>query len=233
MDFCTINMDEFSKLDVLRLREDRHLGESRGQGCSDPPGFPSYFVQSIFTPCGNHPNNPAEPVTVLDVPGASTRVVRYNVYCKEEGKRYQELLNRLYRKLPFDHPRVQAWVRQLHAYFRDCWLDPAVEEKKRRHVAELAIIPSLDKALDAGYTLLQYRAVDDVRRWYPEYEGDEALIRNPPPWGRGGDGDWWETEAVQPTPETCRPRYSWRKVHPTSQTWCQWCGWVADESEVK
>lgn len=69
-------------------------------------------------------------------------------------------------------------------------------------------------------------AVRYVRRWYPDFEPTEALIHDPP----ASVGMWWETEAEQPTPETCEPRSC--GPHPVNKTWCQWCGWREENDDA-
>lgn len=69
-----------------------------------------------------------------------------------------------------------------------------------------------------------YRAAQYVREFYPEHETRHDLIANPPAWGKGGAGDWWERMAEKPEPSEC-------PLHPRNGDWCQFCGWVKPEAE--
>lgn len=66
-----------------------------------------------------------------------------------------------------------------------------------------------------------HQAVRVIRRFYPEYQPEMDLISAPPQTMT----QWWETDAEQPTPETCAPRSC--GPHPVNGSWCQWCGWKA------
>lgn len=72
-----------------------------------------------------------------------------------------------------------------------------------------------------------HKAVIAIREFYPEHKPILAWIdgtEQPP-----RTGNWYETEAVRPKPEECKPR-SWGK-HPINGSWCQWCGWEAPKDK--
>ena len=68
-----------------------------------------------------------------------------------------------------------------------------------------------------------HHAVRIIRKFYPEYQPEPALINDV---SGVVTAQWWETEAEQPTPETCRPRSC--GPHPVNGQWCQRCGWKAE-----
>ena len=138
IDYSTIDLAELKKLPACELPHTYHLQERPGgNGCFlDPPGFPSYFTRSVYTRHGNNPRKgPEEVISVSEqvVEGAdgAFRVTRSDKDWRREDTwdtvqaRYQGRLRRLYRPLPFEHPRVQAWVAHLFQYFNHCYTDDA------------------------------------------------------------------------------------------------------------
>jgi hypothetical protein len=124
--------------------------------------------------------------------------------------------------LPLDHPRVEAWVRSQYAYFHTCYspdgkdrnvsccltgVKPG-ERPPEHHLAHLAVV-----------------------EFYPEAKPRLDLIENPPKWGKGGEGHWWETFETRPSPEKCPGDRIGR--HPVNGSWCQFCGWTAPEEAAR
>lgn len=195
MDYSTINIDRLLRLPVSRRANSNkyHIGNSMGQGCfMDAPGYPSYFLQSIYTPNGNNPSK-----------GECTVIRHENefyVVATMEDDSIEKKLQWLWLPLPIDHPRVRAWIRYNYSYFARCY-EPATSRSPENH-----------------------RAVRNIRKFYPDYEPEIELI-NTPPKAYGKEGNWWETDAMQPAPDQCRPRSIGR--HPINGNWCQWCGWYS------
>lgn len=65
-----------------------------------------------------------------------------------------------------------------------------------------------------------------VRRYYPEFNPTPELIsaKFPKP------GNWWETMSECPKPENCPGQYG--SAHPANGSWCQMCGWHAEETKA-
>lgn len=234
-DFSTLNLAELRKLKVYKLPDSYHLQQHPGGGCFlDPPGFPTYFTRAVYTKHGNSPpHNRVQ--TVISFEGVDYALPDYyrpGETWEQQRARWDALLARLYTRLPFEHPRVQAWVSVLSGYFRDCYEDPCKPEAIRSNVAELIITK-------AGGPPEQHRAVILARELYPEVTV-EALE----PWikagrhGESGPGDWWERHAERPSAEDC-PGLVWMQSNTghRAEGWCQFCGRVSGvlpgESEAK
>src|SRR5437879_3457097 len=110
----TINRAEWEKLPVHKLPPTYRYSDHLGAGCFlDPPGYPSYFVQSVYTSYGNTPRKGATMVLF-------GRVVQTEGYKQES---YERLLRRLWNPLPLEHPRTQAWLAASFKHNAHCYRD--------------------------------------------------------------------------------------------------------------
>lgn len=251
-DYSTFNAAEMAKLPEAKIADTCHVSDSMGSGCAgDAPGFPSYFVQHVYTRSGNSPAK--GPAAVIRFEGVYRTIERAEVYPKD-GER-EALLMRLWQPLPIDHPRVRAWIESTYAHLRHCYRDeerleygrPGTlvyplpyykikhfrddprfndtwrEAEQTRIREENAFEENRARAIA---TPENHSAVRLIRRFYPEYQPEPDLIENPV----ARPGSWWETEAECPKPGACNPRSC--GPHPINGSWCQWCGWVA-EREAK
>lgn len=169
--------------------------------------------------------------------------------------RQEALFRRLWLPLPLDHERVKLWIAETYRHHATCYYDDSKPERDNDHTL-IYPVPSykLAKFVDderfsddwrtkakaeieaRNHEIIRYAgnvavpenhsAVRIIRRFYPEHQPDLDLIAHPP---TKVVGQWWETEAQRPTPETCRPRSI--GPHPINTTWCQWCGWYSDSEE--
>lgn len=253
MDYSTLNLDELRKLPTYTLPPTYRLQQGSGNGCyMDPPGYPTYFTQHIWTQYGNHVPW-GRPSQVIVFEGKN-----YVVHRDEDHKDLEPLFRRLWLPLPLDHERTRLWILSLYGHFRNCYQDVERPEFGRPGtliypVPDYKLKTFTDNPLwDERYrqaakaevrefnrqeirrakkiaTPDNHQAVVSVREFYPDYQPDKNLIANPP---EKHVPDWWETEATQPTtPEECNKTQRnkgpfWR--HPINHTWCQWCGWSAE-----
>jgi len=126
-DFSTINLEALAKLPRAKLAPTYRLQSRPGNGCAgDPPGFPTYFTRSVYTRHGNNPRKGAEEVIsyegVLYVTRASTDW-RPGEGWDDVYARYEARMRSLYKPLPFDHPRVQAWIEATMTHMAHCYKD--------------------------------------------------------------------------------------------------------------
>jgi len=176
-----------------------HLGNPGICCAGEPPNHPRYEVRPIYTKCGNGP------------PWG-----RPQYYLNGYGFNELEEADKLFKPLPYDHPRVQAWERDQYAYKYDCYspggttgavdrltIDSEHKQPPEYHLAYLA-----------------------VKEHYPEAKPRLDLIEKPPKYGKGAEGHWWERHDKPPKPEECKGE-TWQ-AHPVNGTWCQVCGWVAE-----
>jgi hypothetical protein len=214
-DYSTINQTVLDELPQQpALPPGWKLQAEPGNGCFlDPPGYPSYFTQHIYTPSGNDPQRGATVVLLGHVtayaewPAGET--------WETHSARYGALLQSLYVPLPLDHPRVQAWISTLIGYFRHCYVDLSQPAATRRHVAQLAIFGA--DMLPPDPARFVSRAELDIREVYPEYTLPDPV----PPGTYGSGGEWWERYAEPFTADTCPGHLG--RAHRTD-SWCQMCG---------
>jgi len=233
----TINFDKLRKLKTYVKPPTYHLQKDPGNGCYlDPPGYPTYFTRAIYTQHGNH--------------GRGPKMVLFGVVVDDGKISYENLrrrLEELYVPLPFEHPRVQCWIKALFTYFKNCYLHPTETEYGRKKTViypvpdyelkhffdderfsdewrkmEKASIAQYNKELQEERrkicTVDNHSAVVKIRRWYPDFvPTDEMFEAN---WRH--QGDWWERFDRNFTPEECPGKYG---AKHGQYDWCQMCGW--------
>jgi len=209
------------RLKVYKKPSTYEISRSEGAGCfMDPPGFPTYFLRAVYTKHGNTP--PKGPDYVICLGDAVYRVPPL----WQDGDR-DWFMRRLWPPLPLEHERTKEWIRACFAYFAKGW-----------QLADSAAVADLEfkgtcaspdeikeTAADLGADLAKYRPVSYVREFYPDAD-PEALVNE---YGTAGPrpGDWWGRFSRQPSPDECPGDHigRGRRQHPTSGTWCQFCGW--------
>lgn len=254
--YNTINQDAFWRLPTAKIAPTYRLSDHKGSGCfGDPPGYPSYFVQHVYTQYGNTPRRGA--TAVITVPGVGTKVVSTDTTKDED---YDKTLKALYVPLPIEHPRVQAWIANTLNHFKHCYRDverpeygrPGTlvypvpdyklkltftddvrwsEEYRAAVRAEMAAFNKQERARAAAIASVNtHQGVLTIRKWYPDFqpELDEQFLPVAP--AASHQGDWWEREDVRPTPQTCRPS-TWFGPH-RAKGWCQYCGYTTNPSGV-
>lgn len=244
----TIDLDRLRQITPWKLPAAYHLSESSGSACFlDPPGYPSYYVWSVYTRQGDTPRK--GPGQVLIFEGRNYPIDHDDGFNGHDLEAKQRLLRELWKPLPWEHPRTQLWIRYLHLYFRHCYCDDAqVLEKDRlliypvpsyklRHfqddprwkdeyrqagLEEVAASNALlEHTAAAIATPENHQATRLLRKFYPAAEPQLELIAHPP---EGPIGAWWETLDEQPSEADCAKSQRWGHKHPFGGTWCQWCG---------
>lgn len=127
-DYSTINRVELEKLPVYEKPNTFKISNHLGNGCFlDVPGYPSYFTQSIYNSRGNTPRYGPEYIILgRELPN--------------DFKEREEALEKLYIKLPYNHPRVKAWEENLYTYFNKCYVDDR-KGNKAMNAGEVLIWP--------------------------------------------------------------------------------------------
>lgn len=252
MDLSTLNVARLRKLQTYTLPGTYRLQDGSGNGCAgDPPGYPTYFTRSVYTQYGNNPPY-KQAQTVIRFEGVNYIVQGKGV----DFEAYKALMAKLYKPLPIDHPRVRMWIMSTYQHHKNCYNGhgddmvifpvPAYKLKsfkddvrwnaKYRRALKAEILAH-NKMVTAAHKLKatpdNHNAVRIIRRVYPDYQPELALIENPP---AEHVPDWWESEAENPGPgrctETQRHGRSHNWEHPINGKWCQWCGWKEEESAV-
>jgi hypothetical protein len=252
-DHITLNMRRIRRLPLYRKPATYHLQQDPGNGCDgDPPGYPTYFTQSVFTQYGNKPPRGPQLVLlghVVDDP----RDWRTGDTWDTLQARKEALLRKLYSPLPIEHPRVQAWITKLYKHSHSCYTDdskphgdnlvifpvPDYELKTFKddprfsdewRVKERAAIEQANRDIIAAARKIavynNHRAVRAIQVFYPEFSAPVSDYENLP-----HPGNWWERHSRNFTPEECPGQYNMK--HPVNGTWCQVCGWNNQKRGVK
>lgn len=149
-----MNQEELNKLPTYEKPHSYHISNQLGAGCFlDPPGYPTYFIQSIYTMHGNEPNY--GPTAIIQ-----GHVIEYAWATDEtwESRRsaHKKLMDKLYIKPPLNHPRTQEWIRSLYTHFHNCYVDDSLGDNAKKHADKLIIYPVPSYELES-YNISKYR----------------------------------------------------------------------------
>ena len=116
----TINMKKLAQLKPYKKPPSYKIDSSMGNCCAnDPPGYPTYFTQCVYTAHGNSPRRGTPQLLLFG------RVVDDG---KMEYDAVKARLRKLWRPLPLQHPRTQAWIRDTFCRHRHCYHVPGQEQ---------------------------------------------------------------------------------------------------------
>ena len=117
----TLNIAALEKLRTYELPGSYHLQSDPGNGCAgDPPGYPTYLTRNIYTQYGNSPAYREGRPTMVICHGGKNYVVES--YGQSDEKR-EQILHKLWKPLPLDHPRTRAWIISTYKHFNHCYQD--------------------------------------------------------------------------------------------------------------
>jgi hypothetical protein len=259
IDFSTLDLEELAKLPVYTKPPSYYISDSMGSGCFlDPPGYPTYFIQHIYTQHGNEPYR--GPTAVI-----KNRVIERSW---EDGETWENrqsahkaLMDKLYIKPALNHPRTKEWINTLYKYFQHCYVDDSLGDNAR-HADKLIIYPV------PSYQLEQY----NISKYKKEYRIKELRNKRRDAIATKNDiiiekaksistpenhaahrhviefypdakpmtslietqqkaFTWYETLPRKPSPEECPGESRWGAGHrhPMNGNWCQVCGWEKGE----
>lgn len=187
--FETINGVALQGLQTAKLPPTYTLSSHRGACCFlDPPGYPSYFVQHVYTRFGNTP--PKGPTVVLCLPldAGSPRIISRAEEASDRLTDRAARYAKIFQKLPLDHPRTEAWLLYIYAYYKNSY-QKSLESK---NVADLKFAtPGIIPGCSENWPIDLYRPVTYIREWYPDFEHRADLVDSA--WGE--NRSWWEREA--------------------------------------
>lgn len=253
IDYSTLNERVIKTLTPYVKPDSYTISSHMGSACAgDPPGYPSYFVRSVYTRFGNSPSKGTS--EVIEYKGKLYALPDYWVGSKswDDYKAKQDrLYKRLYKPLPEDHPRVIAWINATYTHLKNCYYDASAEKREDQlliypvpsyklrsprvdfkrwsveyimeHCKEIAAYNQM--VIDHAREVAtqdNHKAVIAVREFYPDHMPTNHLKYNPTRMG-----SWWERESEQPTPETCKGN-DYLGKHPCNGSWCQVCGWKGE-----
>lgn len=241
----TINFKVLKRLPVYILPPTYQLQPDMGNCCAgDPPGYPTYFTRSVYTKYGNTPHRGPQYVIAMHVVDAGY------------GDERDALMRRLWLPLPLEHPRTQAWIADKFKHLHSCYLNPALSGREQWDGKVFYPVPKwgLESFVDDPRLSEEWRtkekaqvelknseiilasckiasidnhaAVVSIREYYPEFKPTTDQFDGK----MEATGNWWETMAKRPTPETCPGQYS--MAHPTNGLRCQMCGYKPNKGEM-
>jgi hypothetical protein len=255
IDYSTINMDKLRLLPKYNKPPTYQISRSMGSGCAgDPPGFPTYYIQHIYTQHGNSPHR--GPTSLIC--GHVIQEERHYGSWDEEHEKFMKLMFKLWKPLDIDNPRTRAWIISTYGTYKHCYYDPfkktheqdhmiiwpvpdyklqsfhddirfcnawRITEKKRIELENKYVISEAKKiAIPKHHAAAIY-----IQKFYPDYVPNLDLIETP----QRSTGTWWETLSRRPLPDECpgEPRWEPPHKHPMNGTWCQVCGWEEGEGK--
>jgi len=144
-DWSTINLEELQKLPVYDWAgKGYRLQEDMGNGCvGDPPGFPTYFTQSVYTAQGNSPIRGYAMVIVHDDRAYGIEPANW-----EQGDTWEvvtakrdALMLRLWKPLPLEHPRTQEWIKATFKHHHSCYQVPELRAQGKNWSDSMLVWP--------------------------------------------------------------------------------------------
>jgi hypothetical protein len=258
MDKSTLDLNALHKMSGYAKPPTYEIDRGMGSACFlDPPGYPSYFIQHIYTMHGNSPGRK----------GQATELIQGRVLMRAEEsyEKREAKLRKLWKPLPYNHPRVRAWIVAVYKHMKSCYRHPSYTDKSGKmetltmysehfrmktfhddprfsdewRVKAQAEVEAWNTEMRSKWEAIakpgNHMAYLSVREYYPEHEPDIELIENAPEYS---EGDWWEVYDHKPSPEECPGTARWGRSgrpHPVNNTWCQLCGWrpAFEEAAVK
>ena len=177
MSFETINLDVLQSLPVYRLPPTYTLQREPGNGCcGDPPGYPSYFTQNVYTRRGDSPPKGCSQVIVYQGVCYQVDTTNYATTWDKHVKTREALFHKLWLPLPLEHPRVQAWIDDTFIHLHNCY---TFNKKIYAFVDGVWISPDLHRV----EKYLLYPATDDnhtgtitIRQYYPGFKPTKRLL---------------------------------------------------------
>jgi len=253
-DWSTINLVELRKLPAYHLPPTYYLQKGSGNGgLGDPPGFPTYFTQSVYTGYGNTPPRGYSLVIRYGATTSGITPARWEGDWETHKSKQEALMRRLWIPLPLNHPRTVAWIQATFAHHQHCyqdsrlagnWTDKSIifpvpawqlktfaddkrfsdEWRTKERAAIKQANAEIRAQAKAAATPDNHEGTILVRKYYPDFQPTKRLMINDFP----APGNWWETMAECPTPETCPGQYG--HPHPVNEKWCQMCGWSSPDA---
>ena len=245
LDTTTIDVEALERLcPQYDLPPGFHLQDTPGgNGCGDPPGYPTYFTHCVYTASGN------SPARGPDLLLFGRAVPEYT----GDGEAQKALWRAIYRPLPIDHPRVVEWMGNLFRHLDTCYRIPKELADKNDYGPQFFMIwptPNYklrtfrddprfsdewrekEQAAIAAWnkeyvkqrcpysTASHHLAVLAVREVYPDFsdEAAEAMIAA----GSKLLSNWWERHDVPPLPGQCPGDRRVNLTHKDEH--CQFCG---------
>ena len=207
LDWSTINLQALEKFPEAKPYKNEHRSCDCGAGCYlDAPGYPSYFLESWYSPSGNQCRYLIKGKEILGR--------------KEDHQVLSKRLKKLWKPLSMDHPRVIEWIKAVTRHAQNCFVNP------NKEISSPFVYPSKfektpfateQELTDYTSNIDNTLAVNMIRKFYPEYKVDKLEV------SKENIGHWYEVMSEKPTPENCPGTMGMK--HPVNKTWCQLCGW--------
>ena len=123
IDRSTLSKAKLDQADCYSLPATYSLQRGMGNGCFlDPPGYPTYFTRAVYTIRGDLLILPGSVHYVFDNPDGSPFVAL------RDGDNWEKL-EQFWAQLPIEHPRVQAWMKDVYRHLHHCYHDEEANDK--------------------------------------------------------------------------------------------------------
>lgn len=122
-DYSTLNLNALRLLPEFEMvrQPGTHASESMGNGCAgDPPGFPTYFTRCVYNEAGNNPSRGPQMILMDRVIENENGYLGWTPLDDWHENR-TAFMRSLWKPLPLDHPRTQAWIRSTFLHHRHCY----------------------------------------------------------------------------------------------------------------
>ncbi len=236
----TLDADAVNALPVVKMRPSWRVSPSAGMGCyGDAPGFPTYFLRAVYDHHGNTPKNGPDSVLL----GTDGEWHEFSTSNRNERARA------LYKPLPVEHPRAQAWIAATMAHTQHCYADVERPEYSRpgtlifpvsdyklktfrdnpqwteeyraaaKNEVEAFNRYEIDRATRIA-TVGNHQGVRSVREIYPDWSPrDPSIVNGIPGYTHA---DWWEDSETPPELGQCPGAQNVSREH--TDAFCQYCG---------
>lgn len=192
-DWSTIDFDAVrSLLPAYKLPSTYFLSKHYGSvRFLNPPGYPSYFVQHVYTQYGNYPANSAQ-LVIRANDTARLHVIEHAKSLENCGSRdawhaqRESVYRRIWKPLPLLHERTLLWMQYVYSYYHNCYLPPS--GSMRADDAVIRVPTNREYC-----TPERSKAVVYIRQFYPEQQPIHEWLETPPQWG--SISAWWERYA--------------------------------------
>lgn len=158
-DYSTINLKRLRRLPVYKLPPTYQLSRHMGAACAgDAPGFPSYFLQSVYNQYGNPTRH--TPHNVIKDPTTGLLHIVHGKEWYPSGdywNAWKKPLFRLWKPLDIRHERVRLWMQAQYVHFNHCYYDPE-DQKYGSHTLIWPIPDYVINDIEAPFRVLIKRA---------------------------------------------------------------------------
>ena len=220
-DYSTINLEKLHALPVYKKPPTYQISKHCGSACFlDAPGFPSYFLQHVYTQYGNHPPAKSAQQVIWDpsckqyhvIPDVGSFMHKYIGPTSWDLalEQYKRFLAKLYIPVSRKSPRFLAWEQAVYRHAHNCYqgVDTQNPERTKLYFAQVHeytdptlgitvfstdIQQKMEGLAQKVFVAEKHLAVIMIREFYKDYQPNHDLIKFVPTTpAYGNDARWYE-----------------------------------------